>query len=143
MRVELSLESCLRLWAKQCKAFKDELAFEVSLDSVDRAVDVVSFHLNSIAPLWLIYRSGERVGVYMVPYEKLASVLEDAIRLLEIVSLVNPSTGDGVTIDASDEDGAFPVLQVGGWGECSEFVRSVSSGFSDVHWMYGSSPKIE
>lgn len=141
MRVEPKLESCLRSWARECKASEKEQVFEVAVESVERSVEILLLHLNAFSRFWIVYRSESHGGVYVICSEGLELVVDGAFRLFEIVSLVDPSTGDGLTVDVSDEGGVFPVLQMAAWGGCADLIRSISSEFPEVHWMAGPSDR--
>ena len=137
MRVHSRLEAVLRSWAKECKAIGEEVVFEVAIEDRESVVDFLSSHLKATSRLWLIFRSGDKGGIEIVSSDELTCILAGIFEFFQMVSLVNPSTGGGLTIDVSDEGEQHPILQIAGWGACTVFMESAPNHFPRVHWIKG------
>lgn len=135
MRVHSRLEAVLRPWAKECKAIAEEVVFEAEVEDRESVVNFLSSHLKTTSRLWLLLRPCEKAGIEIVSSDELTRILAGVLEFFEMVSLVNPSTGGGLTIDVSDEGEQHPILQIAGWREYTVFTESASDHFPRVHWI--------
>lgn len=135
MKVHHRLELVLRAWARDCKAADEEVVFEAAVEDRETLINLLSSHVAALSRVWLLLRSGERGGSEFIQDSDLVSVLAEAFDCCQMISLVNPSTGGGTTIDVSDEGGRHLILQIAGWGDLIEFTKSASKHFRKAHWI--------
>lgn len=135
MKVHHRLEAVLRAWAKDCKAAGEEVVFEAAVEDREPLINLLSSQLAALSRVWLLLRAGESGGCEFIPNSDLVSILAEAFDCCQMISLVNPSTGGGVTIDVSDEGDRHLILQIAGWGDCIEFTNSASKHFRKVYWI--------
>jgi hypothetical protein len=102
----------VRQWARGIRASHSETVFEGLLQAQQAMAD----HLARLAPTWFWFNSHRDGSIELLPAADILKYLSASAEARQMISLVDPGSGGGLTVDVSDEGHPLPTLQIAGWG---------------------------